>query len=244
MPAYSTLRLTDDGQVATLRLARPAAEQRIDRTMVEELTRVLSHLEDESRASVLVIEGGRPFCSGIDWTAFASGGPPDVHDCNRWERAVNALERLPKATVAVVEGACAGAGLDLLLACDARLATTEATIEVPEVRSGRLPSMMSFRLPKYVGLGTAKRLLLTGARWSAADAAGAGLLDRVVTPEELEAARRETVAALAATDPTALAMARRLLVEAYATAQEDALGNFLAAQDRCLAATAEPDAVR
>jgi enoyl-CoA hydratase/carnithine racemase len=243
MPAYTTLRLTDDGQVATLRLARPEAEQRIDRRMVDELARPLTHLEDESRASVLVIQSGRPFCSGIDWAAFASGGPPDAHDCNRWERAVSALERLPQATLVVVEGACIGAGLDLLLACDSRLATTEATIEVPEVRAGRLPSMMSFRLPKYVGLGTAKRLLLTGARWTAADAAGAGLLDRVVRPEELESARREAVAALAANDATALTMARRLLVEAYATAQEDALGNFLAAQDRCLAAARQPDAV-
>jgi enoyl-CoA hydratase/carnithine racemase len=234
MPDFTTITLDESGAVARLRLSRPAAGNRVNGEMLQDLQRALEHLEDSSRASILVVQGAEgQFCGGMEWEDFERGGPPDVHAFNRWERLVTALERLPKVTVAVVEGRCSGAGLDLVLASDRRLAAADCVVELPEVREGLLPSMVTYRLPKYVGMGMAKRLLL-GARLSGSEAHRAGIFDDAVPRDTLAAHVERVIDELSQANVTAIAMARRLLTESYATPADDSVGNFLAAQARCM----------
>jgi enoyl-CoA hydratase/carnithine racemase len=234
MTEYSRIEVERTSAVVWLRLARPEAGNRVDARMIEELGRALTDLSDDASASFVVVRGsGGTFCSGMEHPGADRDGGHDVQVFSRWERALGTLERLPQVTIAVMEGECTGAGLDLALACDFRLASTDGRVRLPETKDGTLP-MALFRLPKYVGLGVAKRMVMTGSAWSADEALAVGLLDAVVPADELGSRLERLIEEYSPVNATAVAMARRLLHESYATAGEDAIGNFLAAQHRCL----------
>jgi enoyl-CoA hydratase/carnithine racemase len=241
MQQPKTLQLVTQGPVHTLHLTSPSAENRINHTMVSEFLALIDRLQDGTESAVLVIRGtAGQFCGGMDWDNFARGRGPQIDNFGKWERIIAGIEKLSRVTVAVVEGPCIGAGLELALACDYRLAAEDAYIRVSEVRAGLLPSNLTYQLAKYVGLGTAKRLLLTGEPWSASAALQVGIFDRVVPAAELETSIREVVDLFEPVNPVSLAMARRLLHESYSTQVEDAVGNFLAAQHRCLSLSDPP----
>jgi enoyl-CoA hydratase/carnithine racemase len=124
----------------------------------------------------------------------------------------------------------------LLLACDVRVCVPTASFSLPEVKLGFLPGMATWRLARYVGLGHAKRLVLTGAAVGAEEAQRIGLVDHVVAT--VEEGVQTALAALAPAHAVAISLARRLLLESPETQYEDALGNFLAAQHRAISQSA------
>ncbi|MFH1464890.1 MAG: enoyl-CoA hydratase/isomerase family protein [Pseudomonadota bacterium] len=129
--------------------------------MIRALTAVCDHLEDSSQADVVVFRGSDGvFCEGMDFADFAPDKPIDIHGFNKWEKIAVRLERLPKATIALVDGPAIGGGFQLALVMDQRIATPRAVFQLPEVHMGFLPGMSTFRLAKYIGLGRARRLML------------------------------------------------------------------------------------
>lgn len=234
-----TLRFDEQGEVSTITLTRPDRGNRIDAGMLRELERVMNGLEDAppgrlGRAVVLRAEGP-DFSLGIDFQAFDKSKPPDVHGFAKWEKSVVRFERLPLATIAAVHGRVEGGGLQLALACDLRIARRDAVLRLPEVQQGYLPGMSTFRLAKMIGLGRARRLILTAAAVPAEEALAIGLVDAVV--DDLDAGVGEALAALGPVHPVAVEVGRRLLLESFADDYEDAIGHFLAAQDRCIRQT-------
>lgn len=239
---YETLRYEESGDIATITLAR-AGGNRISMRMVKELSRVCDHLEDESQAKVVVFRGdGGSFSEGIDFEDFDPDKPMDIHGFNRWEKCCTRLERLPKSTLALVDGPAVGGGLQIALVCDQRIATSRSTFQLPEVHMGFLPGMATFRFAKYVGLGHAKRILLTSPTLDAAEAARLGLIDRVA--EDLDAAQTQAIAALGPNHSVAVELTRRLLNESFHTSYENAIGHFLAAQHRAISQTAFLETLR
>lgn len=226
---YETLGYEERGDIATVTLKRP----RIDVRQIRELERVCDQLEDVSTAKAVVFRG---HSAGIDFADFDPREPLDIHGFNKWEKLVSRIERLNKVTVAAVDGPCVGGGVQIVLACDQRVCTPAASFRLPEVKMGFLPGMATWRLAKYVGLGTAKRLVLTGETVSAEEAARLGLVDLV--DADLDAALARTFEALAPMHVVAVTLARRLLNESFAAQPEDAIGNFLAAQHRAISQTA------
>ena len=231
--SLKTLRYTEDGDVATIQLLRERTTMR----MVRELTVVCDHLEDVSACRVVVIRGaeGR-FSRGIDFEEFRPETPMDIHGFNKWEKCCVRIERLPKITIAAMEGAVIGGGMQLALVCDARIATSDLCMQLNEVRLGFLPGMATFRLAKYIGLGRAKRLIMQCPELSAEEALDLGLIDSIA--EDLEVAIAETIASFEPIHPVTLELARRLLNESFAVDFENAIGNFLAAQHRSITQTA------
>ena len=221
--------------VATVTLNRPEAGNRIDVQVLLELVQVTQYLEDESSARIVVLRGaGESFTEGIDFAAFSPDKPPDIHGFAKWEKAILALERQSKLTIAAMDGRVLGGGFQLSLACDIRLATARVEMGLPEVRMGFLPGMSTFRLAKYVGLGRAKDLILSGRSLGPVEARSLGLVDRVCEPEELEANLAATVEEFLPVNPVSVSLARRLLNESFAYDYEDAIGHFLAAQHRTI----------
>ncbi len=241
MKTLQTLRYEEralhDKLVAFVTLSRPDCGNRIDVRMVKELAAICDHLEDESEADVVVFRAdGDDFCQGMDFEAFVPGQPIDIHGFNKWEKIAVRLERLPKVTVALVDGLAVGGGFQLALVADQRIATSRARFQLPEVHMGFLPGMATFRLAKYVGLGHAKRIMLC-AEWIGADRAlELGLIDRV--SDDLDAALGETIQAFGPIHNVAVQLCRRLLNESFATEFENAIGHFLAAQHRAVTQTA------
>lgn len=226
---YETLGFEEVGDVATVTLKRP----RIDVRQIRELERVCDQLEDVSAAKAVVFRG---HSAGIDFADFDPREPLDIHGFNKWEKLVNRIERLNKVTIAAVDGPCVGGGVQIVLACDQRVCTPNASFRLPEVKMGFLPGMATWRLAKYVGLGTAKRMVLTGETVSAEEALRLGLVDAV--DADLDAGLARTFEALAPMHVVAVTLARRLLNESFSAQGEDAIGNFLAAQHRAISQTA------
>jgi enoyl-CoA hydratase len=229
----TTLRYEEHGDVATCWLLRPAMNMK----MVRELTAVCDHLEDTSPCKAVVFRGDGPdFCLGIDFKDFRPDQPMDIHGFNKWEKLCVRIERLPKVTMAAVTGRVLGGGLQLALVCDARIGTGDAILQLNEVHQGFLPGMATFRLAKYIGLGRAKRMIMRCPELSAAEAVDMGILDAVV--DSLDTGITATIDSFRPIQTVAVEMSRRLLNECFAVDFENAIGTFLAAQQRCVTQTA------
>ncbi|WP_448382532.1 enoyl-CoA hydratase/isomerase family protein [Desulfosoma sp.] len=239
MKTYETLKVTQEGQVLTVRLHRPESKNAINMRMVYDLMDLVDVVTDASDVSVVVFRGSNGcFTSGIDLKDFSLDKPPDIYGLQKWENMCRQVEKLNKFTVAAVEGECIGGGVQLALLCDARIAEKKAVFQLNEVKLGFLPGMAVFRLAKYVGLGRAKNLILTGRRLKAEEALQWGLLDTVSEAVDFEDCVRTTVHRLLPFHPEALELSRRLLNECYAAEYEDFIGRFLAAQHRAITSEA------
>ncbi|HNC95094.1 MAG TPA: enoyl-CoA hydratase/isomerase family protein [Myxococcota bacterium] len=226
---YETLRYSEAGDVGTLELIRP----RINVRQIRELEKLCDHLEDQSTVQLLLLRG---HSEGIDFGDFDPKEALDIHGFNKWEKLVHRFESLEKLTMAALDGPCHGGGLQLALAFDVRICSPDATFALPEIKLGFLPGMSTWRLGKFIGLGRARRLALTGERLAAAEAERLGLVDQVA--ENLDQSVAHWLQLLRPYQPVAAALSRRLMLEAYETPFEDAIGNFLAAQHRAISQSA------
>ncbi len=223
------------GGVTTLTLNRPGQRNAVCVAMVRELEQACNRLEDESEDRAVVLRGaGEHFSVGIDLLDFPPDQKPDVRGFSRWERACRTLERLPMVILAAIDGDCVGGGLQLALTCDVRVATERAVFCLPEVKDGFLPGMGTFRLAKYIGLGRARRMALSGRRIDAEEALRIGLIDKICPEEGLDAAVAQTLAELEPINPVAVQLTRRLFDESFEIPYEEFIGCFLAAQDRAI----------
>ena len=131
----------------------------------------------ETRIVVLRGKGEKAFSAGADLKAVVGGGSPPAGI----QPLADLIESLPFPVVAAIHGHCLGGGLEVALACDIRIAQTAASVALPEVRLGLIPGGGGTqRLPRLVGPGRARWLILSGERISAAQAEAWGLVDFVV----------------------------------------------------------------
>jgi enoyl-CoA hydratase/carnithine racemase len=193
---WDTLRFEKNGQVGFLILDRPASLNAVNDQMVLDLEEACQAIQADADARVIVLKGeGRAFCSGMDLRAAVNR--PATNDVLHavwapWLRALDILEHLDQLTIASVHGPCIGAGLELILACDFRIATTTTFFALPQVLYGAPPDAgPSYRLPQLVGLAKAKEIVILGERFNASQAERWGLLTKMVEPENLESETAE-----------------------------------------------------
>ena len=240
-----TIKLQSEGGVSTITLDRPERGNAISAVMVKELEKVCYYLEDESDDRVVIVRGrGDRFCAGVDLLDFPVDAKPDVRGFARWERACRTLERLPMVTVAAIDGECAGGGLQLAFTCDVRVATDRSVFHLHEVRDGYLPGMGTFRLAKYIGLGRARRMALTGRQVGVEEALQIGLIDHVCGVEQFEDAIRTAISEFGPIHTEAIKQTRRLFDESFEMSYEDFVGCFLAAQHLAIQTDAFKGSIR
>lgn len=227
MNSVIQLAQTNTGFEVELPWARGGAF--LEASLIGELDRVLEEIEDGGPVSVVTFSGLATSRRGT-----VVPGVPELDLCRKWEALIDRLERLPAMSVAAIDGNCVDAAFQLALACDYRVATRRSRFRLLGVKQGFLPGMSTFRLAKNVGLGVARRLILTGETMGAAQAMAVGLLDRDCEPGELENAVAEINEEHSGLDGKVVRLARRLLNESFSTSFEDAIGNYLAAQSHCL----------
>lgn len=183
--------------------------------MLDDLDGHLNSLESdpEIRALVLTGAGDRAFTAGADINHMREATPLDARAYARRGHAVtNRLESFPKPVIAAVNGYALGGGCELALACDLRIAAANAIFGLPEPTLGIIPGAGGTqRLPRIVGLGRAKEMILTGARWDATRALEAGLVSRVVPLAELMPAARALADQVLALGPLAVKLAKAAL---------------------------------
>ena len=198
--------------IAVVRLNRPQVRNAIDLATVDDLHWALDVLAHFEKTRVLILTGaGGAFASGADLRELRERRAVDAL------RAINStlfrqVEQFPAPTIAAVNGWALGGGCELALACDLRVAGESARLGQPEVSLGIIPAAgATFRLPRIVGLGRARDLILTGRVVDAAEALRIGLVNRVVPDERLLDEARALAATLAAKSPLALRVARMAL---------------------------------
>jgi 2-oxoglutaroyl-CoA hydrolase len=203
-----------DRGVATITLDVPGKFNRVSMNARDELRSVLEELDRDDAVRFVVLRGaGGAFTAGGDIPGFLQRSAWDV---SRLADNVAAPERCTKPVIAALQGYCFGVGLELALACDFRLAADDVRLGFPEVTIGMIPgSGGTQRLARLVGLGRAKNIVMRGRRVGADEALGLGLVTEVVPAEELDAAVSRLVEELSRHSPLALAMAKRVLNQAY-----------------------------
>jgi len=229
-----TLEVARRDHVVTITLNRPAKKNAANAAMWSELLETFLDIRERDDDRVIVITGaGGNFCSGAD----LSGGGAEA--ARRHQLAVMrhigdaalALHRMPKPTIAKVNGVAVGAGCNLALGCDLIVASDEARFSEIFARRGlTIDFGGSWILPRLVGMHRAKELALLADIISAKEAEAMGLVNRVVPVGELDAFVDDWATRLAAGPPIALAQTKRLLNNAFMVTMEQALEDEGAAQ--------------
>ncbi len=221
------------GRIARITLDRPSVLNAADEAWVADLNACADAAAGDGDARVVVLEGAGPsFCSGIDLDVLAAGRIGRSW-FEGWERAMRRLETMDRLVVAAVHGYCIGGGLQLALACDVRVARDDATLGLPAVKEGLIPGLGVWRLPRAVGLGRARHLVLTGATIGASEALAMGLVDHVAPPDRFEDTVADVAERLAGVAFASAVASKRLLDLAYGP-YEAALSAYLDEQERAM----------
>jgi enoyl-CoA hydratase len=239
--AYETLEVdVAENNVATLKLNRPRVLNAINLTMMMELRRAFTELDENPDAHVVVLKGeGRAFCAGADIKWSESLTVKDRAESNRLgQRTFDMMERMETPIFAAVHGYALGGGLELALGADFIVAADNAQLGLPEVTlSARPPYRPKItedgdpdqpeaggaapgwggpkRLPERVGKAMARQLMLTGVRVDAEKALRIGLVNEVFPEDEFESGVEELADRLAAMNPYNTRLIKELVNAGY-----------------------------
>jgi cyclohexa-1,5-dienecarbonyl-CoA hydratase len=202
------VRVTRDGRVATLTLAKPPLNI-LDLDLLAELDARLEELAAIDDLQILMVRGDGE-------KAFSAGVSIRDHTADKLDRmlagfhgALQRLRALDAFTIALVHGHCLGGGMELACACDLVLATESAHFGQPEIQLGCFPPFAAALLPRRIGFGATLELLLTGRTIDAAEAARLGLVHDVVPPSALDAHARRLIETITAQSAVATRLAKR-----------------------------------
>jgi len=182
-----TMYFEKQGRVGYLTLNRPQLLNAMNYQGSLDLNRAAEMIRDDPDVRLVVFRGaGRAFCTGIDLKQLAAGELPHQYYEN-WDRALRILELAEKILICAMHGYALGGGLQLALACDIRIATPQCQLGLPAIKEGIVPGLGTFRLPRYIGLGRAKWMVLSGENVDGRTALQMGLVDHVVEAEDFDA---------------------------------------------------------
>ncbi|KLU61149.1 putative enoyl-CoA hydratase echA8 [Peptococcaceae bacterium CEB3] len=225
-----------EGYIARIILNRPQALNAFSLPMIRAWAKALADAEEDPQIRVVVLTAqGKAFCAGGDTKTMLAGrgfiaedeagetwGPKALDRKHSLTQHIHkvalTLERMDKPVICAIQGAAVGAGLDMALMCDLRLAAESAKFSAGYVRVGLVPGDGgAFFLPRLVGTAKALELLWTGDFVTAAEAERIGLVNRVVPDEELEKSTLELAARIAQSPPVSVRMIKRAVYSAERT---------------------------
>lgn len=221
--------------VARLTLNRPTLLNALNTVLAAELADAAGAAANDPNVWVVVIRGnGSSFSSGMDRSALAAGevGEPFYR---HWIRALNSLEDMGKVVIAVLHGYCLGGGLQLALASDLRLATGDCVLGLGATHHGLIPDGAVLRLARVVGLGRAKELAFLNDTIAPEEAKAMGLVNWVVSPDDVEQTLARIVDKLLQAAPTATRHTKRLLHQSFHLDPREMIEEVIRAQNECMA---------
>lgn len=239
----ASIELMSEDGIAVLRINRPEVRNAIDDATRTELVAALDEVARDNATKALVLTGaGKAFCAGGDVRGMRErlAAPAGEVALNGWRRQqrthqfISRLHDLPKPTVAAVNGAAAGLGCDLALACDFIVAARTAMLAMTYIARGLIPDGGGmYFLPRRVGLVKAKELIFSGRRVEPEEALAIGMIDRISAPERVVADAVAWARELSHGSPAALALAKATLNATFETAAEEVFQKGSQAQAIC-----------
>jgi enoyl-CoA hydratase/carnithine racemase len=213
-----------EGELAYVALNRPEKRNAISAEVLRAIPEAIDEADQPQVRAIILYGEGAVFSAGIDFTSLNSdsgaragaGGGPDIARFRRFigvsQAALNRLENVEKPVIGALHGYVGGLGLELALACDARIAATGTRLGMPETRIGLVPDVGgTTRLTRTVGYARAKELVMTARMIDAVEAERIGLVNRVVAAGSQIAAAEELAREIARNAPLAVGLAKRII---------------------------------
>jgi enoyl-CoA hydratase/carnithine racemase len=240
---FSNLQLeVFDKHIMEIMLNRPKRCNALSLESLQELETVFSGIDNDVHAIVLSASGD-VFCAGGDLTELGGGEESDVQFDNAVEKVVDAIKNASVPVIAAVEGACIGAGVDIMLACDLCVIAKKAYLQVPAVRLGLLYSPTGIkRMHRRVGSSVLKRLLLLGDKLDAEYTVSAGAASHLADRGKARADALQLASQVSEGIPGAVTASKRYLVALDNDVVDD--DEWEALRRRLLASTERQNAVK
>lgn len=204
---YANIRYEVKGSIAYIIMNRPNALNALNSETLNELSLVVDQIaQDKSVLGVIVTGEGKAFVSGADISEFADYGSEEGRNfAGTAQKAFSKIENLEKPVIAAINGYALGGGCELALSCDIRIASDNAIFGQPEVALGVMPCFGGTqRLSRLIGVGWAKEMIYTGRFVKAEEALRLGLVNKVVSGEELLKEAEEMMQVIISKAPIAI----------------------------------------
>jgi enoyl-CoA hydratase/carnithine racemase len=212
---FEYMRLEKEGKLAWITFSRERYLNAMNNQATFQLKRLAMALRQDPDVRVVIIRGqGRAFSTGIDLKELAAGDI-DMSYHERWETALRLFEMMEKIVVVGLHGYCLGGALQLALAADIRVSTPDCQIGLPAIKESLIPGLSTWRLPRYVGWGRAKRLILGGQNIDGEEALRIGLVDHLVQAEDFFAQLDQVAADYLKACSTGARMSKLVLNQAF-----------------------------
>jgi enoyl-CoA hydratase len=233
---YQHIEVEHDGHLATVWLNRPKKLNAMSADMWRDIPEVMTDLDRDDSVRVVMVAGRGPaFTVGIDVNMLADLRPDGASEAEKSKKTYELIRQLqntnscfansPKPVIAAIHGYCLGEGMNLISACDIRVATEDAQISVRETRMGLVADVgVLQRLPSIVGSGHVAELAFTGKDITGARASEIGLVNRVYPDlDEMLAGARELAYEIARNSPVVVSGIKRVLAANRGRTMEQAL---------------------
>lgn len=240
----ATMLYRIEGAIAHVTLNRPETLNAMNLPWAQDFLTATETLAREKKVRLIVISGaGRAFCSGIDLKTLAHDGFP-MEWFRIYERALRNLEIMDKIVICAMHRYCIGGGMQVALASDIRIASENTEFALTAVKECLIPGMGTFRLARYVGLGRAKRIILSGEYINAREAYGMGLVDYLVPDADFERRVKEITDVYLKTNSEGQRQSKRLLDMSLDLEWEPFLEEYLIAQKTTLSSPEHLEAAK
>ena len=225
MKEYEYLKIALADAVCTLTISAPKSLNALNSNLLKEMDDFLSNLDPDIRVLIVTGDGERSFVAGADISEMQ---PLNAEEGERFGAAgasvFRKIETLPIPVIAAVNGFALGGGCELALACDIRIASSNAKFGQPEVGLGIIPGFSgTYRLAKIAGMGVAKELIFTGRAIKSDEALRIGLVNAVYEPEELMGEALKMAQRIVKNAPIAVRYAKECINEEYDLPADEAI---------------------
>lgn len=224
---YETLDLEHSGSWLTVWFNEPERRNPLSDARVADLIALCARLQGSETRGVIFRGRGQMFCAGGDLSLFRAVIAGDLaqrdleHLSRDGAQLFDAIAGLPQVTVAVAEGAALAGGLGLLSLCDITLADPGCSFALSEARIGLVAAQIAPFVAARIGLRQTRRLMITGARFDAVQAAEMGLIDHITAPDDIAPRLAELRAEVQGCAPGAVAASKALLRQLPGQSRED-----------------------
>lgn len=226
------MRLAKEGKLAWLTFTRERYLNAMSNSCTLQLNRLAMALREDLEVRVVIIRGeGRAFSTGIDLKEFSAGQIEMVYH-QRWEQALRLFETIEKLVIVGMHGYCLGGALQLALACDIRVSTPDCQLGLPAIKESLIPGLSTWRLPRYVGWGRAKKLIFGGQSLTGEEALQIGLVDHLVPAEDFFSQLNVVAQDYLKACSTGTRLSKLVLNQAFDLDYEAALDYYMKMQER------------
>lgn len=211
MSTYNTIKYDIDNGIGYVKIDRPEALNALNDAVLTELDAVFEEIKGDDDVRVVILTGeGKAFVAGADIVAMSKLDPVKGRDFFiKGQAVMDKIETLEKPVIAAINGYALGGGCELAMACDIRFASEKAVMGQPEVKLGIIPGFGGTqRLPRLVGKGMAKYLIMGAENIKADEALRIGLVEKVFSPEDLMAEAEAFAKKLIANSPIGVKLSK------------------------------------